>query len=92
VVSVPLPGFVEMNPHPRRCGVCGEHRPTVRVTSIVGETREAPGVIDHINICQDCLADQLEKLTGYRLRALLARWDKMKVRPDAVLAAEDMGA
>lgn len=89
MVSDPLPGFEGLKLPPRICGVCGEPRPTVRITSIVGETIDHPGVISHVNVCQSCLAESLEKLTGYRVKALLERWDKMNQRPKSILGVAD---
>lgn len=80
MVGVPLPGFGGQEVTQRVCGACAKPLPVTRITTIAGETRDAPGVITHVYICQECLAEALDTLTGYHVKALLRRWDAMAGR------------
>ncbi len=77
--------------HPHECGVCCQPKAVTRIDSLVEETRDQPGFITHIYICEECLAKHLEMLTGYRVSALLTRWRKLRGLPNDQRGGLDSG-
>lgn len=61
------------------CERCGGGQDVVKIDIIQGwETADRPGIQQSVHMCADCLADGVERATGFRATRQLANWRNMR--------------
>jgi hypothetical protein len=68
------------------CERCASRTDVIAVGCVQGETASAPGVLAVVCLCAHCLAQAIERVTGFRVVAALDSW--YAVRESAVFARE----
>jgi len=61
------------------CERCGESQDVVELAVIQGwETETTPGIQVVVHLCANCLADGVERATGFKAVRQLANWRRMR--------------
>ena len=61
------------------CERCGGSQDVVQIDTILGwEAPDQPGIQQAVRLCADCLADGVERATGFRAVRQLANWRNMR--------------